>query len=163
MSDFTELLIQKKSRKKPKAGDVFSLRIKDDLYYYGKVIKTEIESTNVFLRGWNLVHIYDHSTSKLIEPSEINLINQSLILPPVVTNNKGWIDGYFFTVGSIHVIQKDLSIDYGFWDDIKKIYRLEGGETINRVPKLITDYALVSYGGIGRALIKIMNKEEHNL
>ncbi|GAK40670.1 hypothetical protein PUW24_20515 [Paenibacillus urinalis] len=34
-------------------------------------IKVELESTNVFLRGWNLIHVYDHPTETLIETSEI--------------------------------------------------------------------------------------------
>ena len=36
MEEFTELLLQKKSRKKPRVGDVFSLRTKENLFYYGK-------------------------------------------------------------------------------------------------------------------------------
>lgn len=90
-------------------------------------------------------------------------INQSLIIPPIVTNNKGWIDGYFLTVGNIPVTNTDLSIDYGFWDDIRGIYRSEGGETITGIPEYYTRYGLVSYGGIGRALAKIKNKEEYRL
>ncbi|GAK41081.1 hypothetical protein TCA2_3572 [Paenibacillus sp. TCA20] len=100
---------------------MFSLKLEENLFYYGKVIKVELESTNVFLRGWYLIHIYDHPTKTRIDPSERGSINQSLIIPPIVTNNKGWIDGYFLTVDNIPVTNTDLSIDYGFWDIIPPI------------------------------------------
>jgi len=163
MSEFTELLLQNKSRKKPKPGDVFTLQVKDNLFYYGKVIKTNINSSNVLLRGWNLIFLYKYSTT-CIENERLDLLShQELLLPPVITNNKGWYDGYFLTIGNVPVSGEELSLDYGFWDDIRKNYRNEEGTVLNNEPAYAASYSLVSYGGIGRGIHRLLNNEPHYL
>lgn len=159
MDEFTELLTLKKSRKKPKEGDIFILQPSEGLYYYGKVIKTGIESTNPFLNGWNLIYI---SGRPVADKNEVNFdLSQGLLVPPVVTNNKGWYDGFFETIQSNEVTDQELNLSYGFWDDIKKKYRNEHGYTLTSQPVFVSGYGLVSYGGIGRAIHKVLNNEPH--
>lgn len=158
---FTELLQLKKSRKKPKTGDIFVMQVKSDLYYYGKVIKTEIKSLNPLLQEWNLVYIYNYSTRDIQDCGQIN--KQDLLLPPLVTNHKGWYDGYFLTIGNEEVSEEELNFDYGYWDDIRKVYRNEEGTILEKQPKFVARFSLVSYGGIGRGIHRILNNEEHKL
>lgn len=160
---FTELLLQKKSRRKPKIGDIFALRVKEDLYFYGKVLKTEINNPHPLFQGWNLICVYDFSSQDIINTDLSKLSEHDLLLPPLVTNHKGWYDGYFLTIGNENITEDEMQIDYGFWDDLRKIYRNEEGTILDKKPNLVSRYALVSYGGIGRAIHRVLNKEEHLL
>ncbi|KUP25508.1 Imm26 family immunity protein [Paenibacillus sp. DMB5] len=118
MDEFTELLHIKKTRKKPKVGDIFILQPKEGLYYSGKVIKTGIESINPFLNGWNLIYI---SGRPATDKKEAKFdFSQGLLIPPVVTNNKGWYDGFFETIQSEEISDQEMNLSYGFWDEIKK-------------------------------------------
>jgi hypothetical protein len=163
MSEFTELLFQIKSRKRPSTGDVFVLKPREDVYYYGKVIKTDIQSTNPFLSGWNLVYIYNFSSSSIVEESNLRLEVSDLLLPPVVTNNRGWSDGYFLTVANTCVSIEEQSLDYGYWDSISKTYRNEEGKLLDHQTKHVSGYGLISYGEIGRALDKFLIGETYSL
>ncbi|WP_138754242.1 Imm26 family immunity protein [Paenibacillus sinopodophylli] len=163
MNEFNELFVLKKSRKKPQEGDVFLIQPLRDTYYYGKVIKTNIVSTNPFLNGWNLIYLYRESVVIRDNHFYDLLDTHNLLLPPIVTNHKGWYDGYFETVGFERISSEEKNLSYGFIDkskDKNKIRNEEGLELHSR-PEHISGYGLVSYGGIGRAIHRLLNDEDH--
>ncbi|MCM1124246.1 MAG: hypothetical protein NC416_16815 [Eubacterium sp.] len=55
---FNYLISMKKSAKKPQEGDVFVLQPINDVFYYGKVIQTNLKSVDSFINGMTLIYIY---------------------------------------------------------------------------------------------------------
>ena len=55
---FKELIAMKKSLKHPEEGDVFVLQPQKNLFYFGKVIRTNLKSTDSFINGMTLIYIY---------------------------------------------------------------------------------------------------------
>ncbi|WP_419670164.1 Imm26 family immunity protein [Alicyclobacillus macrosporangiidus] len=49
----------KPSRKRPKPGDIFVVQPKQGLYLLGRVIRTNLPSKDGFVRGANLIYIYN--------------------------------------------------------------------------------------------------------
>lgn len=160
LTEFTELIKMKPSRKKPIEGDVFVLQPFEGVYHFGKVIKTKIKSEFPFVNGWDLVYIYSVSSDKKTMPTELNPSN--LLLPPVVVNHQGWLKGYFETIGNLSVTDADKAVDFGFWHHTsEKFYNLEGTPILE--PQLWSGVGLVSYGGIGRSIHLIVKGETHLL
>src|SRR5690606_22860027 len=113
--EFTELIAMKKSRKPPVEGDVFVIQPKENNFYFGKVIKTKIESTNQAFTGMNLIYLYNCLSHAKEIPA--NLDEHELLFAPTVVNFQGWLKGYFETVGNQPVTDKESCVDYGFFDD----------------------------------------------
>ncbi|WP_407635563.1 Imm26 family immunity protein [Effusibacillus pohliae] len=64
------------SRKKPKSGDVFVIQPKPNLYFYGKVIKTDMPSKNLVILC-NLIYIYRVPSKDKVLPPRLNPIRLS--------------------------------------------------------------------------------------
>ena len=155
---FKDLLYIKWSNKQPVEGDVFVLNPRKDLYCYGKVIKTNISSNDVFVNGMTLIFIYDYFEKELIVPKNLDC-NEVLLVE--IINNQLWKKGYAATIHHEMVSEKELKTDYGFWNIVKKIYVNEVGKPMNHVPKVKGEFGLGSYGVIGKQIQKIIN--ERNL
>ena len=88
-----KFVLMKKSRKRPCVGDVFVLQPSEGKYYFGKVIQTDLESRDSFIRGMNLIYIYDFCTN------EKELVNDfdgnGLLISLMVVNHQPWLKGYF--------------------------------------------------------------------
>ncbi|MEK3885840.1 immunity 26/phosphotriesterase HocA family protein [Paenibacillus sp. PL2-23] len=126
-NEFTELIAMKKSRKQPVEGDVFVIQPKKNHYYFGKVIRTNIQGKNLNFQGMNLIYVYNCFSQEKKIPA--NLEACEMLFPPTVVNFQGWLKGYFETVGNQPVTIKELNVDYGFFDDFEtqdKFYNLEG-------------------------------------
>ncbi|MFC1946271.1 immunity 26/phosphotriesterase HocA family protein, partial [Chloroflexota bacterium] len=122
-----ELIVIKKSYKEPETGDVFALQPKEGVYYYGKVIRSKVESKNIMFKGWYLVFIFNIKTNQI--QADVNINNVPLLIRPMVVNKRPWTMGYFKTINNTPITDYDCSIDYGFWDIIKKrYYNLSGYE-----------------------------------
>jgi hypothetical protein len=141
-----ELIKMKPSRKKPKEGDVFVIQPKEGLYLYGKVIRTKIPSKNIMINGWNLIYVYRKISKNIVMPDY--LVANDLLIPPQIVNNQGWLKGYFQTIGSLPVTEKDKSINYGFLDFKTKEYVNEEGKPLGYKPEMWTDYGIGSYGSV---------------
>ncbi|MEN6312659.1 MAG: immunity 26/phosphotriesterase HocA family protein [Clostridiaceae bacterium] len=142
-----ELIKMNPSRKRPKEGDIFVIQPKENVYFYGKIIRTNLPSTNGAVRGWNLIYIYRQSAKQITLPDFLN--PKQLLIPPQIVNNQGWLKGYFQTIGNVPVTLKDIAQDYGFLDYITKKYVDEEGRFLSHKPLTFTNYGLGSYGVIG--------------
>lgn len=140
----------KKSTKKPQEGDVFVLQPVKDMFYYGKVIQTNLKSVNSFINGMTLIYIYKYCSNNKVLPDDLE--NEELLIPPIIVNHQPWRKGYFETVGNIDVSESDRNIDFAFWRIIKKGYVDIDGEVIilDREPKYKSIYGLGSYGVVGK-------------
>ena len=54
---FKELITMKKSLKHPEEGDVFVLQPQKNLFYFGKVIRANLKSTDSFINGMTLIYM----------------------------------------------------------------------------------------------------------
>jgi hypothetical protein len=113
------LIVMKKSRKKPKDGDVFVVQPSEGLYFFGKVIKAVIDNGDDFFKSSSLIYIYNFRSESKIPP--YNLDNFELLIPPCFLSNFCWNDGLIETVANMEVTEKDRKVSYGFYKQKKYI------------------------------------------
>lgn len=154
--NFNELLVLKRTRKKPKEGDIFVLNPKKDLYCYGKVIETEVKSKDSFVNGMYLIYIYDLLSHTKELNDDLNVDN--LMFPPMVVNTQLWLKGYAETISNSAVSDKERNLEYGFWHTAKKIYVNLNGDRIDNIPQLVSIFGLGSYGAVGREIHKVLEQ-----
>lgn len=149
---FRELIAMKKSLKKPQEGDVFVLQPQKKIFYCGKVIQTNLESTDSFIKGMTLIYIYDRFCSEKVVPYDLD--EEELLIAPIVVNNQPWIKGYFETVDNVPVSEREKNLEFGFWDVLTKKYLDIRGMKIGKKPKYCSIYGLGSYGVVGKEVQK---------
>jgi hypothetical protein len=72
----------KPSRKRLRAGDVFSLSPRDGLYLFGRIISTEAVVGP--MQGLNLIYLYDVESDRLEPPPDNSLTVARLLVPPMM-------------------------------------------------------------------------------
>ena len=157
--EFNELISMKRSRKKPQAGDVFVIQPLSGRYLYGRVIRTNLPSNDPLIKGWNLICIYKNMVSEPVIPVE-RLDPEQLLMPPEIVNNQGWLQGYFLTIGSTEITEKDIAPNYGFWDALTKQFVNVEGNPLSYEPEFQGAYALGSYGVVGRTVRQALEKNQ---
>ena len=151
-----KFVLMKKSRKKPCVGDVFVLQPYEEKYYFGKVIQTNLESTDSFVKGMNLIYIYDFCSNekKMVDDFD----SKELLISPMVVNNQPWIKGYFETIGSNAVTMREQNIDFGFWDVIREKYVDINRKELDKQPTYCSIFGLGSYGAVEKEFYKAIDK-----
>jgi immunity protein 26 of polymorphic toxin system len=142
----TNLIRLRPSRKPLKAGDVFSMRLIDEKYLFGRVIEAEIPSERAPTPAANLVYLY---RSRTIAPdySEADLSPGNLLLPPVFTNRLAWSHGYFETIHHQPLRPEDLLPAHCF-RDWRGQCRDRDGQVLPRVIEPCGSWSLASYRGL---------------
>jgi hypothetical protein len=149
-----ELLVKMQpSRKKTKPGDVFVVQPKEGLFFYGKVIRTDVEI--VIKYSLNLIYIFKNPIREKVLPNSLD--PKELLTPPQIVNNQGWLKGYFLTIGNIPVTTDDLSINFGFKDILLKRFVDVDGKPLGYEPELWTYYGVGSYGSVANAIHKVLD------
>ena len=153
---FNKLIVMKKSRKNPCEGDVFCIQPLEGIFYFGKVIKANMENTD--MHGHTLIFIYDiYSNDK---NTMLNFENKEFLISPIIVNKQPWIKGYFETLYNTSVLEYEKKIDYGFLNVFKNIIKEEkeyldiDGNVMEHVPRYYDMYALGSYGIVGKNVQK---------
>lgn len=152
---FGELIAMKKTLKNPQEGDVFALQPQKNIFYFGKVIQTNLKSTDSFIKGMTLIYIYDYFCSEKVVPYDLD--DEELLIAPMVVNNQPWIRGYFETVNNVPVSEREKNLEFGFWDVLTKEYLDIHGMKIRKKPKYCSIYGLGSYGIVGKEVQKAIN------
>ena len=96
-----------KSRKKPRPGDVFTMRTADGLYAFGRVVDNDAHILGV-PGGLYLVYIYDHLGSEPSPPPLALMRPPRLMFGPRIINRTGWTRGYFETITHIDLTDDDV-------------------------------------------------------
>jgi hypothetical protein len=150
------LIVMKKSRKKPNVGDVFAVQPEEGLYYFGKVIKTDVESKDGFINGSNLIFVYNYASDTKIPPN--NLDEFKLLFPPCFIGKYLWSDGIFETIANMGVTENDRSVDFGF----KSYHGIidENAHKIDRIPEYLDIYAYGTNAHIESSFNVILNKQK---
>lgn len=125
----TNLRVIRPSRRPLRPGDVFRVLLPDELYRFGRVIRTDARWTCAEGAGpVNLLYIYRYASSTDDMPPRSELRPDKLLIPPVLTNRLGWSRGYFDTVDniplddddvlSVHCFKSSVYRDTQFFDEM---------------------------------------------
>jgi len=153
--EFDLLQVQKRTYKKPKEGDIFSLKPKDNLYCFGKVIKTNVKSSDSFMNGMNLIFVYDFFSKTNMIPDDLE---KNEIMFVAVVNHQPWRRGYAYNISWSKVTEEDINEDYAFWSVGREKYVDLTGNAINRKPRYKGTFGLGSYGALGEEIRKELQK-----
>lgn len=88
----TNLEILRRSRRKPRAGDVFAMLPPDGRYLFGRVVRTDAMGPMDAL----LIYVYAERSDKKEAPETLS--PHALLFPPAFTNTLGWTHGRFETI-----------------------------------------------------------------
>jgi Immunity protein 26 len=83
----------KPTRKQPRAGDVFTLAVRDN-FLFGRVITTDAKA-GWSMPGARLIYIFRTHSRIATLPDRGVLQATNLLVPPIMTNNVPWSRGYF--------------------------------------------------------------------
>lgn len=160
-----QLRIIEKTKPKIDIGDVFLLSPRENIYFYGKVLKTDIKTINndVFVEGKHTVFIYKCKTNQKSLNDFISNYEDLLINPSIVDISY-WKKGFFYTIGNLPLTESEKTLDYGFYKlGIPGIrdgwFCTEEGKKIDYQPKIKGIYGVATITGISAEIEKeiIMN------
>lgn len=140
-----QLRVIKRKRIKPQKGNLFVVSPKENMYFWGVVINSDIE----FFKGdderFSVVFILKDRAES---PTDTNIPKNitNLLIDPAVVGRWYWNKGFFYNVGIDIEIPDD--IDYGFYDIMGRQYVDEYENTIKRVPELVGVYGAKTGQGI---------------
>lgn len=154
--DYTQLITMKKSRTRPNTGDVFVIQPHPGVFYYGKVILSNVVSKDSFVNGMYLIYLYDYMTNEIDIPHSFD--ECELLISPMVVNKQPWIKGYVETVGNKTITSREENMDYGFFDVIKQVYVDINGDIIEKEPSNHSMFGLGSYASLAKEVYKAIKE-----
>lgn len=157
---FNDLIAMRKSLKNPQEGDVFVLQPMKDTFYFGKVIQTNVQSTDSFINGMVLIYIYECWSFEKKVPQ--GLESKKFLIAPMVVNYQPWRKGYFETIGNIGVLPNEKNIEFAFWNVLKDKYVDISGKEVDYKPLISGIYGLASYGAVGKEVQKAISMIREN-
>ncbi|MBS3120747.1 hypothetical protein J4420_03450 [Candidatus Woesearchaeota archaeon] len=145
-----------KSRKKPRIGDVFVLSFPGGMYCFGRVIQNNAIMCKAPI--FNLVYIYKYiKKDKNDVPQDLGV--QNLLLPPIVTNNQGWLRGYFETIKTVDIHEGEVLPIHCFENDdfSPAKYFDEDEKELNTKYTICGSYGLASFWYVYKQVSKKLN------
>lgn len=143
-----------KRRRKPiiNDGDVFVLTLNGKVFYYGKVLISNIHNDeDSWINGCILVAIFRCKTSeKSMDSYNPNCDN--LMIPPAIITKQYWTMGWFETIGNVPITDVEKNLDYGFF---KSKVIGKGGcivtaseKPTDHIPKYLEGHGVTTLSGI---------------
>lgn len=147
-----QLKVIKKSRSIPKVGDVFLVSPREGIYFYGKVLVSNIvrKVPDSFVEGKHVVFIFKGNThGKNIDKYMPDYSN--LLIPPAIVGDEYWKKGYFHTIANIPLTEEEKKLDFGFYKLHFKgnFFCKETGELLDKEPKILGMHGITTISGIG--------------
>jgi hypothetical protein len=95
--------VLKRSRRVPIAGDIFGLKVLPDAYHFGRLISTD----GLVWPGINnnLLYIYQCTSNSVSYIPQMD--RKELLIPPQITNQQPWLQGYFMHLANRSVLEED--------------------------------------------------------
>lgn len=137
-----QLNVIKRKRIKPQKGDLFVVSPREDMFFWGVVINSDI---NVQGDDFYTVFILK---DKARGPEDTNIPTDitNLLIGPSIVGRWYWNKGFFYNVGIDITIPDNL--DYGFYSVMDKRYTDEYDNPIEREPELVGISGLSTGSGI---------------
>lgn len=150
-----QLKVIKKSKIKPKEGDVFLVSPREGIYYYGRVLKTEIKhiTNDTFIHGKSVVFIFKSKT-KTLDLANYSPNYDELLIGPEIVDATYWTKGLFYTIANISIDKHEKELDYGFYSIVKGKFFKENGYELKHQPSLLGTYGIATITGIARNIEK---------
>ncbi|MCX7569509.1 immunity 26/phosphotriesterase HocA family protein [Tumebacillus sp. DT12] len=148
----TELVRIELSSKRPREGDVFVFQPHEGVYYYGRVMRTKLESKSSTIKGKNLVYLYNLHSHTQEMPDRQALSPDNLLIAPHVVTASPWLNGYFKTIGNYPVQEQEFSKDTGF-----RVHRTGDlvdveGNPLDFEPRMTAPFTTQEYWVIGKVV-----------
>ena len=146
-----QLRVLKKTKNELFEGDVFVLSPRENIFFYGKILKVNINhiDKDTFVHGKNVVFIFKNKTTKpTIDDFKPDYSN--LLIRPAIVDNSYWNKGLFYTVGNVGISEIEENLDYGFY----KIginsnwYCKEDGTILENEPHIVGVFGIATMTGI---------------
>lgn len=137
-----QLNVIKRKRIKPQKGDLFVVSPREDMFFWGVVINSDI---NVQGDDFYTVFILK---DRARGPEDTNIPTDitNLLIGPSIVGRWYWNKGFFYNVGIDITIPDNL--DYGFYSVMDKRYMDEYDNPIEREPELVGISGLSTGSGI---------------
>lgn len=150
-----QLSVIKRKRGKPKEGDIFLVSPREDVYFYGRVLKAGINhiTNDVFINGKSVVFIFKCKT-RTLDMSNYVQNYEELLIGPEIVDAIYWTKGYFFTIANIPIDDNEEELDYGFYSVGKGNYFKEDGQELMHQPLLLGTYGIATITGIANNIEK---------
>ena len=146
------LAVLKRTRRPPKAGDVFVMQPPDGQYLFGRVIDTDVDPLGV--GGAVLIYIYrSRSAAKTQIP---NLLRGQLLVPPLMTNKQPWTKGYFQHLETRPLTTMDRLTAHCFKDSSGRYFD-EAGNQLKSAVEPVGEWGLHSYRTIDDEVSEALN------
>ena len=148
-----QLRVIKRSRKKPQEGDVFLLSPREGVYFYGRVLKANIDNiqNDTFISGQYSILLFKNKT-KTPDISSYAPDYNELLLKPCIVSSGYWTRGFFFTIANDPINAQGKGLDYGFYSIGKGKYMNESGHELDRQPAILGTYGISTLTGIARQI-----------
>src|SRR5690606_15899428 len=108
-----QLKVIKKTKCKPKEGDIFLVSPREGIYFYGRVFKAEIKhiANDTFINGKNAVFIFKCKT-RTLDLSNYLPNYEELIIDPVIVDDIYWRKGFFIQslIFQLMIMKKNLTM-----------------------------------------------------
>lgn len=149
-----QLRVIKKNQPKIAVGDIFLLSPREDIYFYGKVLKTHIRTIDgdTFVEGKQTIFIHKcRSKNNSLESFEPDYDN--LLISPSIVDVSYWKKGFFYNIGNLPLTEVEKGLDYGFYKlGIPGIregwFCTEEGKKLSHQPKIKGFYGVATITGI---------------
>ncbi len=138
----TNMVRGKRTYALPKVGDLFAISFLTGRRVFGRVVVADAPRELAPMPGANLLYIYADTAD--LPPDQLALTVDSLLIPPVWTNRKGWTLGYYAPIGHRALSAVDVLPVHRFRDHQGK-YRDERGNDLGRGIEPCGEWGLVSY------------------
>ncbi len=140
----TNMKVLKKSRKRPRPGDIFAFQVEEGLFRFGRVIRVDARIGP--MEDCVLLYIYRASS---VEKNRIpELGKDDLLVPPVMTNFLAWSKGYFEIVEHRPLVQEDVFPVHCFWSCANQRHYDDNNNELPRRSEPCGFYGLAGYGAI---------------
>lgn len=154
--DEGDLVVLKRSRKPILEGDVFvfALSIREDVYFYGKVLIANLQPEDfaAFYRGAYIIAVFPCTTHERSLKDYKPRYDTLLMHGPVMVPRWYWTSGRFETVGNIPLTQEEKNLDYGFYHYMEftdtGCFVKATGEKIDHIPKFYNNWGINTDTGI---------------
>jgi len=152
-----QLKVIKKSKPEIKEGDIFLLSPDEDVYYYGKVLKANINhiKQDTFVQDKHLVFIFKTSTDS-VSMNDYKSDYNDLLIRPTIVDISYWNKGFFFNVGNEPITNEEKSLDYGLLKiGIKtNTFCKEDGTVLNEKPEILGIFGISTITGVASKIRK---------
>jgi len=152
----TNLQILSPSRRALRPGDLFVMRLPEELHLFGRVVSIEAWA------GWRMPHailiyiydtkIHDTKSDRPAPPKRAVLRRDRLLVPPIMTNRLPWSRGYFETIDHMPLQPGDVYRPHCFVDSLRGVCLDEFTNQLRRCVEPCGEWGLHSFRTIDDAV-----------